>query len=338
MHDVAEIADVSVQTVSNYVNGRLSKLSVTTQHKVQSAIDELGYRLNQTARGLRSTRTRTLAFLAVDDDERFLADPLTGNYLAGLSHVARESGYSVLMHSVSGDPETDEFLRPIHEGRVDAVCVLLSGPLELRRRLLRRLDESSTEYLVFDETDVVDEASRAMTVRAEQAAGARLLVEHLARNGHRHIAFIAARTPWAVVEQRHEGYLAALAEHSLPVRPELSLFEAGWEPSGAAAMVAKLLAIADPPSALLCGSDLLALGATRYLHDQGLRVPQDIAVCGYDDFDFARHCNPALTTVGVPAWEMGRRAGHQLIDVLDDPQSSRDDICLETTLIIRDSA
>ena len=338
MQDVASVAGVSVQTVSNFVSGRYDKLSKPTQQKVRAAIDQLGYRINHAARGLRSSKTATLAFLAVDDTQRFLADPLTGDYLAGIGDVARESGYSVLVHSTHGDPEREEFLRPIEEGRVDAACVLLSGPQEVRRRLVQRLEDSRIDYVLFDEVEVAAGAKRARTVRSDQRAGAEALVDHLVERGHSKIGFIAAEVPWAVVEQRHQGYVTALERHGLAARTELSLFEAGgWEPSGAAAMVEKLLGLEDAPTALLCGSDLLALGATRCLHDNDVRVPADVAVCGFDDFDFSRQTSPALTTVAVPAWEMGRAAAQLLIDVLDGQGPGYRDVCLDTTLVVRES-
>jgi len=181
-------------------------------------------------------------------------------------------------------------------------------------------------------------ASRAFVVRSDQAGGTADMVDHLVRSGHRRIAFIAARTPWAVVEQRFDAYKRALRRHGIEVDPALTLFEAGWEPNGAESMIHTLLALDDPPTAVMCGSDLLAIGAMRTLRQRGVDVPGQVAVCGFDDFDVSEHVNPQLTTVAVPAWEMGATAAGVLIDTLEGNRPTVTNICLATSLQLRESA
>ena len=338
MSDVASAAGVSVQSVSNYANGRWARLSGATRARIESAIEQLNYQVNNSARGLRSTRTRTLGFLVLDDSLRFVADPLTALYLAGVADSARERGYSVLVHTTSHTTNHAEFLRPISEGRVDAACVLLTGSRALRKEVAQLLDQTSTEFVLFDETAVAKAASRAFVVRSDQAGGTAAMVDHLVSNGHRRIAFIAAKTPWAVVEQRFDAYKRSLRRHGIDVDPAITLFEAGWEPAGAEPMIQDLLAHDSPPTAVICGSDLLAIGAIHALRQRGIDVPADIAVCGFDDFDVSEHMNPQLTTVAVPAWQIGATAASLLIDALDDKRPSVTDVCLPTTLQRRESA
>jgi len=338
MVDVATAAGVSVQSVSNYANGRWSRLSVATRARIESAIEQLNYQVNNSARGLRSARTRTLGFLVLDDSLRFVADPLTALYLAGVADSARERGYSVLVHTTSHTKNHAEFLRPISEGRVDAACVLLTGPRTLRKEVAHLLNQTNTEFVLFDEIAVAKAAVRAFVVRSDQAGGTAAMVDHLVSKGHRRIAFIAAKTPWAVIEQRFDAYKRALRRHGLDVDPNITLFEAGWEPAGAEPMIQALLADASPPTAVICGSDLLAIGAIHALRERGIQVPTHIAVCGFDDFDVSEHMNPQLTTVAVPAWQMGATAAGLLIDALDDKRPTRTDVCLPTTLRRRESA
>jgi DNA-binding LacI/PurR family transcriptional regulator len=286
---------------------------------------------------LRSTRTRTLGFLALDDSDRFLADPLTGLYLAGIGDVAREAGYSVLVHSAHLTPDGADLLRPIHEQRVDAVCVMLSGRVADRERVVRFLAATGIAVALFDETGLTT-GEGAVVVAADQYGGAQALVDHLVERGHRDIGFIAARTPWAVVEQRYQGYLDAHTRHGRSPLRNGALFEAGWKPPGAAPMVDRLLARRRPPTAIMCGSDLLALGAIRHLIDRGLSVPGDVAVCGFDDFDVAAQSNPALTTVTVPAWQMGSSAARFLIRALEGGSLPSHPVVLPTALQRRESA
>jgi LacI family transcriptional regulator len=338
MRDVAELAGVSISSVSNYTNGRWQRLSEGKRETIADAIASLGYRVNSPARSLRSSRTKTLGLLALDDTSRFLADPLTGLYLAGLGDSAREKGYSVLVHASSSRRKRDEMLLPIAENRVDAACVLLSGSRSLRKRILEGLDKTGIPLAVLDEKETLEAAPSAHSVRADQENGASSLVKYLIDKGHSDIGFIAAKTPWAVLEQRYDSFKRTLREHSLTVNPDLVLFEGDWTPDSARPMVQKLLSRKSRPTAIVCGSDLLAMGAMRTIKDRGLSVPQDVAVAGFDDFDVSRNVSPALTTVRVPAWEMGYAAADVLISDLDQTQHGRTSLVLETELIPRESA
>ena len=338
MRDVAELAGVSISSVSNYTNGRWQRLSEEKRETIAEAIASLGYRVNSPARSLRSSRTRTLGILAHDDTSRFLADPLTGLYLAGLGDSAREKGYSVLVHASGSRRKRDEMLLPIAENRVDAVCVLLSGARSLRRRILEGLGKSGIPLAVLDETETLDAAPGAHSVRANQESGASTLVEYLIGQGHRDIAFIAAKTPWAVLEQRYDGFKRTMKDHSLKVNPDWVLFEGDWTPDSARPMVEALLSQRSRPTAVVCGSDLLAIGAMRTVMERGLSVPQDVAIAGFDDFDVSRNVSPALTTVRVPAWEMGYAAADVLIADLAQTHHGRTSLVLDTELVPRESA
>ncbi len=338
MRDVAELAGVSISSVSNYTNGRWQRLSEEKRATIAEAIATLGYRVNSPARSLRSSRTKTLGLLALDDTSRFLADPLTGLYLAGLGDSAREKGYSVLVHASGSRRKRDEMLLPIAENRVDAACVLLSGARSLRKRILEGLGKTGIPLAVLDETDTMDAAPGAHSVRADQESGASSLVAYLIQKGHTEIAFIAAKTPWAVLEQRYDGFKRTMREHSINIDPEWVLFEGDWTPDSARPMVENLLSRRRRPSAIVCGSDLLAIGAMRTVTERNLGVPNDIAIAGFDDFDVSRNVSPSLTTVRVPAWEMGYAAADVLIADLSQTNHGRNSLVLDTELVTRESA
>lgn len=335
MRDVAQLAGVSTQTVSNFVHGRTARLSTATRERVQASMEQVGYRPARAQHRTGATRTRTLGFLVLDDSERFLADPLTAAYLSGMGDVARAHDFSLLVHS---SLEADEnFLRPVLDREVSGVCLLLSGPRARRQRVADRVAESGLPFVLLDEV-VPQSRVGYLTVLADQRDGARQLVAHLIERGHRRIAFVAAASEWAVLEERYAGYRAGLRECGVPFESCLAVFDGGWEPTDVGPGVNALLALPEPPSAIMCGSDLMALGVIRHLLDLGIRVPEDIAVCGFDDFVFAPHMHPPLTTVAVPAWEMGQAAARLLLTALSGRSIARREVLLPVELRLRGSA
>ena len=152
MRDVAGQAGVSLQTVSNYVNGRFNLMSVETRERVGRELDRLGYWPNAAARSLRAKRTMTLGFLVLDEGARFLADPMTDLIIAGIGDVARDHGYSLLIQAARPDPDdADRLFSPLLEDRVDGAFLFLSGAPSVRRRTIRRVDELGFSFVVFEQ-------------------------------------------------------------------------------------------------------------------------------------------------------------------------------------------
>ena len=241
MRDVADGAGVSLQTVSNYVNGRLNLMSEGTRERVGRELDRLGYRPNAAARSLRERRTRTLGFLVLDEAARFLADPMTDLILAGIGDVARDNGYSLLIQAARPEPDdVDRLFSPLLEERVDGAFLFLSGSPAVRRRTIRRVDELGSNFVVFEQAPP---RVRVVSVTAENRAGARRLAEHLLERGHSRIAFVATRTPWPMVEERLRGYRDALAA-SGHAAPELVATEGVWNPADGARMAERELVVA----------------------------------------------------------------------------------------------
>jgi DNA-binding LacI/PurR family transcriptional regulator len=334
LHDVAADAEVSIQTVSNVLRGRFDLMRPETRERVEKSMASVGYHPNVAARGLRSARTNTFGFLVLDEAPRFLADPLTDLLIAGVADIARDCDYEILLKAERPLATKGTMLRPMLEGRVDGAFVLLSGDPALRRGYIEQLKAFGLPFVVFDE---VIEDPDVLVVRTDERVTARELTEHLIARGHEGIAFVAARLPWAVVEQRHLGYRDALAAAGLPVRPEMEIFDATWQASGGEAMAARLLSAASRPTAIICGSDVLAIGAIHAAKGAGLRVPEDIAVGGFDDFEFSRFVDPPLTTVRVAGYEMGRTAADMLVRALAGEQLDSPHAVLSNELIVRSS-
>lgn len=337
MRDVARAAGVSVQTVSNVVNQRHHEMSPETQRRVLEAVRELDFHPNSVGRALRAKRSRTLGFLILDPERGFLADPMTDLIVAGIGDVARDRGYSLLIHAGRPDAEEDreQLLRAVAHQQVDGVFLLLSGPPELRQWYIDRAWERGTQVMLFER----DPRGRVGSVTAENQRAAAELVEYLAGRGHRRIAFAASKVAWPMVEERHLGYLAALEALGLERDRELEVFEGAWTPANGASIARRLMGLPHPPTAVMAGNDLLALGAVRALGELGLAVPGDVAVVGFNDFDFSAHTTPQLTTAHIPGYQMGLQAATELIDGLDGAGSPEPrQHVLPTELRLRESA
>jgi len=336
MRDVAARAGVSVQTVSNLVNHRLHQMSDETRARIEDAMADLGYHPNSTARSLRSARTDTIGFLLLDEGARYLADPMTDLVIAGVGDVARDRGYSVLIQAGRPGAPDSGLLTPVLESRVDGVLLFLSGPPESRAWYASEVSELGTPLVQLEEAR--DGGAPGMSVTAANRDGARRLTDYLIARGHRRIGFIAARQPWPMVEQRHLGYKDALQAAGIAHDPGLEVFDGVWDAAEAGAMLARLLADRDPPTAIMGANDLLAIGAIREARARSLRVPADLAVTGFDDFAFSEYVEPALTTVRIPGYDIGRRAAELLIDHLDGREPEERHVVLPVELRIRDSA
>ena len=337
MRDVADRAGVSLQTVSNYVNGRFNLMSDETRERVGHELEQLGYRPNAAARSLRAKRTTTLGFLVLDEGARFLADPMTDLILAGIGDVARDNGYALLIQAARPDSDdADRLLAPLLEERVDGAFLFLSGTPAVRRRTIRRLDELGFSGVVFEQAPA---GLRVVSVTAENRAGSRRLTEHLLEQGHRRIAFISTRTPWPMVEERLRGYRDALAAADAVVS-KLEVTDGVWDPADGSRMAGRLLDLGDRPTAIMCGNDLLALGALQAARSRGMAVPDDVAVTGFNDFEFARFADPPLTTVHVPGYDLGRVGAERLIGWLggEEPAARRPGVTLPVELRLRGSA
>jgi DNA-binding LacI/PurR family transcriptional regulator len=331
MRDVAARAEVSVQTVSNLVNHRFHLMGVQTRVRVEQAMSELGYHPNVAARTLRSARTETLCFLLLDEGNRFLADPMTDLVIAGIGDVARDRGYGLLIRAARPHEPDPSLLKPLLENRADGAFLFLSGEPLLRRWYIARLVELGFPFILLEASDDLE----MLTVTAADREGARRLTEHLVGAGHERIAFLTTAVPWPMLEQRLLGYQDALDDAGL--RP-MVLTGGTWTPASGAEQAEQLLSWPQPPSAMMCGNDLLALGAIRAVRERGLKVPDDIAVTGFDDFDFAQFADPALTTVRIPGYDIGRTAGEALVEVLGGGTLADRQVVLPVELELRESA
>jgi DNA-binding LacI/PurR family transcriptional regulator len=320
MRDVAAGAGVSVQSVSNLLNGKTNHMTPETEVRIQHVIDRLGYKRNSTARGLRSQSMRTLAFIIGDASEEFLGDPLTDLFLAGFGGELRRNDYALLIDSYRpGDP-LRSVTHHLDEGRADGAVVLLSGTLPERQRVTEHLCSRGYRLILLQEHTLA--VPGLVSIAADDYAGSRKLCEHLLSMGHERITFVDAAENWSALEQRVLGYADAMRkaglEHGIRV-----VAAASFSPVAGAEAASAVLGQDEPPTALMCGNDLIAVGALRAAANRGIQVPGDLAVTGFNDFSYAELITPSLTTVRVPGYEMGVAAATSLLHSADVPPQVR---------------
>ncbi|MFI8633865.1 LacI family DNA-binding transcriptional regulator [Microbacterium sp. NPDC077663] len=287
LHDVARLAGVSIKTVSNVING-LPHVRPATREKVQRAISELGYTPNLTARSLRSGRTGVIA-LAVPD--------LSFSYFAELASMviaaAEARGVVVLVEQTGGERDRErELLRSPRLGLTDG---LILSPLGLEAS---DLSDRPTAYpTVLLGERVYDAPVDHVTMRNVEAAQA--ATAHLLGTGRRRIAVLGAHDADAEGASglRLQGHRAALADAGVALDPDLVVATRFWDRAGGAHAVRDLIARGVAFDAVFGLNDMLALGAIRALQEAGRRVPDEVAVVGFDDLDEARYSIPSLTTI-----------------------------------------
>jgi LacI family transcriptional regulator len=299
MSDVARLAGVGTMTVSRVINGT-ARVSARTALSVQNAIDQLNYRPNELARAFRGQRSRTIGLIIP-----YLYDPFFANCAHAVTTVAKEHGYSVIITTSHEDPDTEYIeVEQMLQRHVDGMVVI---PARFRKSRLTRALFGKTPVVAFDRP-VADAALDVVLV--QNTSGARRLVQHLIEHGHRHIHFMGLSRGVFTINARFLGYRRAMQDAGLQ---ENSFF--GCESQeDTHRIVQELLRGTNPPTAFFTSNNL----ATRYvftsLLNLGMKVPNDVALAGFDDFDLAELTSPPLTVARQPAQEMGRVATSLLFD------------------------
>jgi LacI family transcriptional regulator len=330
--DVARLASVSQATVSYVLNGNPAiSVPEATRQRILGAVDELGYVPNGAARSLRTQRTSTIAAVIPD-----ITNPFYPAFERGVQGVAEAGGYDLIVYNTGGDAEKERrCVRSLQQGRVDGVVAvffhLKAGdlrPLLERNVALVRLEAVkkgvSSLDLPFDNLYV------------DNVAASRAAVEYLIGRGHERIGMISGRS--GPGKPRARGYQAALAAHRLP--PDDALVRDGdFTADGGHQAMLGFLSEPHPPTAVFAANDVMAMGALVALREAGRRVPEDVAVVGFDDVPVAGLITPRLTTVAQFQENLGVRAAEMLLERLDGtaPEHGRSEE-MPYELIVRESA
>lgn len=326
--DVALAAGVSARTVSNVVNGYVH-VAEDTRRRVQEACDKLGYRPNLVARNLRSGRSKVIALVVPE-----IGSPYFGELGQSIIEVAREHGYVVLIDHTGGDveQEKDFLVRSSASNLFDGVLLSPSRTTGDELRTLLNVPFVLLGPRLFD--PAFDHVS------IDNVAAAAEATTHLLAAGRRRVAAIGEQN-WtgSAAQVRTLGFRRAHEALGLPVHEELIVPTAHFQREDGAAAITSLLESGQRPDAVFCFNDLLALGAMRAIHKHGLKVPDDIAVMGFDNIEEGQYATPSLTTIAPDRQVIARLAVERLLSrIAGEPVDQPSRLVVPHRLLVRESA
>ncbi|HEX6685033.1 MAG TPA: LacI family DNA-binding transcriptional regulator [Candidatus Limnocylindrales bacterium] len=299
--EVARLAGVSAGTVSNVLN-HPHRVRETTRTRVHQAITQLGYVRNDTARQLRTGSSRQIAVVVLNVTNPFFTDVVHGVEIA-----AEEHGVAVVVCNSGSDPDRERrHLSLLEEQRIRGVLITPVNDEHMTR--LHQLAARGIPVVLVDQSAGW---TNRCSVTVDDVQGGRLAAQHLLERGHRHLAFAGGPLGVPQVADRHRGFTDAACGARIAMAHTATLSIASGRE--AAAELAALPAD-ERPTAVFCANDLLALGMLQGVMQRGLRVPQDVAIVGYDDIEFAAAATVPLSSVRQPREQLGRTAAELLLD------------------------
>ncbi|WP_026961430.1 LacI family DNA-binding transcriptional regulator [Alicyclobacillus herbarius] len=329
IRDVAEAAGVSITTVSRALNG-YTDVSPETRKRILEIAQRLNYRPNHVARSLVRNRTQTIGLLVSDFSKSRTGHHFMFDVLCGVYERLAELGYDVSLVSTStAQQHLVSYLDFCTQRRFEGVIVM---GIRLDDPYVHEVVESPLPSVVIDLPLLSEHCGYVMT---DNINGAKFAVRHLVERGHRQIGFVNGYSQAAVSIERLRGYEEGLRAAGLPIRAEL-IYEADFSLEGGARGFHELRKRNPDLTAVFFASDLMAIAGMRAAMASDLRVPDDIAIVGFDNIDVTELVSPTLTTIGQRRYEMGTTAADMLIGMLEhgDPPEGR---LLAPELIIRES-
>ena len=321
IRDIAMMAGVSKTTVSRVINGK-PDVDPETRARVLQLIEEHGFVPSMAATGLAGGRTRLLGVLVPS-----LTWPLIHQLIRGIADAVEESPYELVLYGLSHEGERNASITHILEAKLTdgLIAIYPDGGRQTRNVPFeehRTMGYLNQLYLAGFPIVTIDDESAPMDapwIGTDSATGSHEAVKHLIKLGHRRIAHITGPRHFLCTVDRLNGYRAALEEAEIPIDPALIAQGDFSTPTGEACADA-LFTLADPPTAIFAANDESAYGVMAAAEKHGLRIPEDVALVGFDDITSSALTRPALTTVRQPFYEMGRASIDLLISTLEVPR------------------
>jgi LacI family transcriptional regulator len=326
--DIAVAAGVSLGTVSNVLN-HPDRVSERTRARVEKVMAELGFVPNESARQLRAGRSRTLAYVVLDATNPFFTD-----VARGVEEIVADRDLSLFMCNSDNRADRERvYLTRLEEQRVAGV---LLTPVDPDSPVLDQISGRGTPIVIVDRTR---SGQTHCSVAVDDLLGGRLALEHLLDLGHERMAFIGGPSTIGQVRDRHAGALAACTDAGLDESHLTRIDTAGLTVGEGRLAAQRLLGIPSSrrPTAAFCANDLLALGLLQQCVTSGVRVPDDLAIVGYDDIEYAGAAAVPLTSVRQPRLQLGRTAADLLLDEVANPDHLHQQITFTPELVARAS-
>jgi DNA-binding LacI/PurR family transcriptional regulator len=329
MRDVARATGVSQSTVSRVLSGAqtIVPIAADTRKRVLAAAERLGYRPNPLARGLRGSRTMLLGVIV-----REFLDPFFAGAVEAVSSEANRRGYNVVLGTAHARADEAIALWAVLEARHCDAIVLL-GDMRDQPRLIEDLRSAHVPVVALWEGS---RPSEIPSVSVDNRAGIDAVMDHLLDLGHRRIGFVGGRRLGDIAE-REQAFVDAVARSGEPLRKGY-VATTGNNPAGGRETLRTMLRLAEPPTAIVSATDVLAMGLLHEAYERGVRVPDNLSITGFDDIPLAAYAIPALTTVRMPIREMVAAAVAMVIDhgtTTREPGVGHP--ILNGTLVVRDS-
>ncbi len=322
LEQVAKRARVSTATVSRVLNG-LDVVKDSTRKRVVQALDELNYNPNLHARTLAGGKSRSIGMIVSNINNPFFLD-----IFRALDSTAREKGYDVLVeHTDYSVDRLTSALRSALGNRVAGLAVIVS---EMSPGVIREVQASKVPTVFYD---VGTPGPHVTNIRVRYEIGMQRAAQYLYALGHRRIAFIGHHAGLAPLQVRKTAFVEVLGQYGGEVQSTTVLNVDS--PAGGMLATRELLASGFHPTAIVCVNDYMAIGVLREVRAQGLHVPGDISVTGFDNIELSEFTNPALTTLNIPRANIGRMAYEAIVGGRDTAAVS--EMLIEPELVVRDS-
>jgi LacI family transcriptional regulator len=326
MSDVARVAGVSATTVSHVVN-KSRRIDPATEQAVLAAIEATGYLSDRVARSLRTGKTKAIG-LAVSA----ISNPYFGDVVHAIEKQVTANGHSLLLADTHDDPSYE--LRAVTDLLAHRPDGILIAPSSDPHEALERIRKRRIPTVLIDRIYPGHGGWLFDSVGVENVEPTAALVEHLADLGHVRIGMIAGKRGLQTTIERVTGFQLGLSRRGLAMGDR----DVAYGADDAGAAIDELLALDDPPTALVIGNNQLTIDSMRRLVDRGIRVPDDMSIASFDDFPWADLFHPRLTAIRQPVEELGSIAVTMLFERMQDPEREARQVRLQPELIVRDSA
>lgn len=323
--ELAKAAGVSITTVSRVLNKSDHSVNQETKEKILSLANELGYQPNLAARSLRSEKTEMIGVIADST-----ISPFTPVIIHALETYLKQNGYVCIIINTAFNPEKEKkAVRDLLSRSVDGIVFVESW----HQNTNRELDLANKRYVFVHR---LFNSPNKHSVIPDEIYGAQMATKHLVNLGHKRIAYINGPENYFATFLRLQGYKQELEKNNIQV--DENLMKSGdWGVQSGYDACKQLILQANPPTAIFAANDLMALGALYAAQDNNLVVPDDIAILGYDDREVASLVRPALSTISLPAYEMGETAAKMILALINNEDNYSEEIKIKGELIIRQS-
>ncbi|MEG2893079.1 MAG: LacI family DNA-binding transcriptional regulator [Clostridium sp.] len=321
--DIAKASNVSIATVSRVINNKDEGVSEVTREKIKKIMKEMDYRPSGIARGLVTKKTHTIGLIVPD-----ISNPFFPAIVKGIEDSARDNGYNIILCNSDDNPEKEvTSINILQEKCVDGIIYIAAN--NASNDGVKVLQDSNIPFVHIDRES---DDTKCSSVSTDGKLGMKKITNFLLENGHTSIAYMKG----SITKDRLEGFRETLSEYGVNINENL-IYSGNFRLKSGEKGVKYLLDTGIKFTAVVCENDLIAAGVIDYLWKNGIKVPDDVSVTGFDDIYIAQLLYPKLTTVSQQTYEMGRRSVESLLKSILTDSAIYEKIVLEPSLVVRDS-